>query len=190
MAEYDIRLSEEERKTLVVAMVRLGNWLEKAQEKRDEEADALSERLRTLEPAAPGSTISAVEPSLTKEVADRLHQWGDGEDMFVDTEDSFLMRVEQGEFSRWEMDWYDPHTRKVYHTFMHLGIDPLDVKDVDDCPMDGSSLVSMEGVKESFCQECGWSVSGIRHCAECGGVEGLKNGYTSCTACAEKEKKG
>ncbi|MBN1772539.1 MAG: hypothetical protein JXB32_14815 [Deltaproteobacteria bacterium] len=95
--------------------------------------------------------------SIPKEVADRLHRWGDRDDLYSDFVDRFLTAYDQDGFAWGERDFYDPETRKTYRTQLKLEIDEVDPPDDDSCPECGEGLVdALDSPDELVCDVCGF----------------------------------
>lgn len=107
---------------------------------------------------------------ITKEVAERLHEHGNRDVLYIDIADQFV-DVAETEFSGWERDWYDPDTRKHYCSWLQLQIEVLDEDLVpeDTCPQCGGDLADATDIPDdAICDVCGWSRSGVRRCIRCG----------------------
>jgi len=143
----------------------------------DDEIDELRERLR----AAP--TAKAHEP-LPKEVAERLHRWGDRDSLYADFEDRFLNAYDQDGFTFGECFFYDPETGKAYQSWLKLEIEETEPPDEDTCPSCGHDLADATDIPDdAICDVCGWSRSGVRRCIRCGARDGLVPDDAVCAKC-------
>ncbi|MBI5486481.1 MAG: hypothetical protein HY905_04035 [Deltaproteobacteria bacterium] len=131
--------------------------------------------------AAPRGTAQKLLP---KEVAERLHRWGDRDDLYGAFEDAFANAYDQDEFEFGERDFYDPETGKSYRTQLALDIDESEPPDEDTCPECGGELADATDIPDdAICDACGWSRSGVRRCIRCGGHDGLVSGNAVCATC-------
>ena len=129
------------------------------------EIDDLCERLNLASAGAAAGT----DRSLPKEVAERLHRWGNRDALFTDVEDAFLNAYDQDGFVFGEQFFYDPETRKTYRTQLTLEIDLSDPPDEDTCARCGEGLADATDIPDDvICDVCGWSRSGVRRCIRCG----------------------
>jgi hypothetical protein len=142
-----------------------------------EEIDDLCERLNVSRLAEGNST-------LPKEVADRLHKWGDKDDLYSAFEEAFLNAYDQDGFTWGERYFYDSETGKAYQTWLALEIEEVDPPDEDTCPLCGGELADATDIPDdAICDVCGWSRSGVRRCVRCGGREDLVPGDAVCARC-------
>jgi hypothetical protein len=149
----------------------------------------------THEPMAPGeidelceklnvSQLGEAQPTLPKDVADRLHRWGDRDELYTDFVDRFLTAYDQDGFTWGERYFYDPETGKTYQTWLALEIEEVDPLDEGICPLCGGELADATDIPEDvICDVCGWSRSGVPRCVRCGGREDLVPGDAVCTRC-------
>ncbi len=122
--------------------------------------------------------------ALPREVADRLHRWGDKDDLYSDFVDRFLTAYDQDGFTWGERYFYDPETRMTYRTQLTLEIDEVEPPDEDACPECGEGLADATDMPDdAVCESCGWSRSGVRRCIRCGGRENLVPGDAVCPRC-------
>lgn len=129
-----------------------------------------------------------VDLTLPKEVAERLHAFGDSDTLFSDVEDAFLQSCDREAFSSWERSWYDPETKKVYRTYLKLCVEQSRPDEVpeDECPECGEPTADATDIPDdSICDACGWSKSGVRRCIRCGtkDPERLVEGDAVCSKC-------
>jgi hypothetical protein len=131
-----------------------------------------------------GDRSSAAGTTLPKEVADRLHRWGDRDDLYADFVERFLTVYDQDGFEFGERDFYDPETGKTYRTQLTLEIDEVEPPDDDTCPECGGDLADATDIpNDAICEACGWSRSGVRRCIRCGGREHLVPDDAVCAKC-------
>ena len=137
----------------------------------------VQQHLAGVQSAKTGTTV-------TKEMADRLHRWGDKDDLYSDFVDRFLTAYDQDGFEFGERFFYDPETRKTYRTQLTLEIDEVDPPDEDTCPECGAELADATDIPDdAICDFCGWSRSGVRRCIRCGGRGGLMPNDAVCKRC-------
>jgi hypothetical protein len=135
--------------------------------------DELRERLK-----------SAPQALLPKEVAERLHHWGDKDAPFSDFEDAFLCAHDLDGLGFGERYFYDPETRKAYQAWLKLEIEEVEPPDEDTCPECGGDLADATDIPDdAICEACGWSKSGVRRCIRCGGKDGLEPDDAVCRRC-------
>lgn len=121
---------------------------------------------------------------IPKEVADRLHRWGDKDDLYADFVDRFLTAYDQDGFTWGERYFYDPETRKTYRTWLSLEIEEVEQPDDDSCPECGEGLADATDIPDdAICESCGRSRSGIRRCIRCGARDDLVPGDAVCANC-------
>jgi hypothetical protein len=120
----------------------------------------------THEPMAPGeidelceklnvSRLGEGQPTLPKDVAERLHRWGDKDSLYTDVEDAFLNAYDQDGFVFGEQFFYDPETRKAYQTWLQLKIEETEPPDDDTCPECGEGLTDALDVPgDQVCDVC------------------------------------
>jgi len=122
--------------------------------------------------------------NLPREVAERLHRWGDRDDLFGSFEEAFLNAYEQDGCAFGERYFHDPETRKTYRTQLVLEIDESDPPEEDTCPECGEGLADATDIPDdAICEVCGWSRSGIRRCIRCGGRDDLVLADAVCSKC-------
>ncbi len=137
----------------------------------------VQQHLGGAQPPETGTTVP-------KDVADRLHRWGDRDDLYSDFVDRFLAAYDQDGFTWGEQFFCDPETRKTYRTQLTLEIDEVEPPDDDSCPECGEGLADATDIPDDVvCESCGWSRSGIRRCIRCGGREDLVPGDAVCSKC-------
>ena len=122
--------------------------------------------------------------TIPKEVADRLHRWGDKDDLLSSFEDAFLNAYDQDGFAFGERYFYDPETGKTYRTQVTLEIEESEPPDEDTCPECGHELADATDIPDdAICDACGWSRSGVRRCIRCGSREDLVPDDAVCRKC-------
>jgi len=146
----------------------------------DGEIDELRERLKAALPVKARTSVS-------KEMLDRLHRWGDRDETYRSYEDSFLDSYDQKDEFFGERFFYDPEARKMYHTWLKLEIEAVDPDkgaDAEICPCCGEELADATDIPDDvICDVCGWSRSGIRRCIRCGTRDGLVPDDAVCPKC-------
>jgi hypothetical protein len=139
--------------------------------------DELRERLKAAPPAEVGTP-------LPKDVAERLHRWGDKDNLYDAFVDSFLNAYDQDGFAFGERFFYNPETGKTYRTQLTLEIEDSDPPDEDTCPRCGEPTADATDIPDDvICDVCGWSRSGVRRCVRCGSREDLVPDDAVCTKC-------
>ncbi|MDI7269397.1 MAG: hypothetical protein QME96_15525 [Myxococcota bacterium] len=122
--------------------------------------------------------------TIPKEVAERLHRWGDKDDLFTDFEEVFLTAYEQDSLTFGECLFYDPETGKAYRTQLVLEIDESDPPDEDTCPLCDYGLADATDIPDdAICEVCGGSRSGVRRCIRCGATDDLPTDDAVCRRC-------
>jgi hypothetical protein len=122
--------------------------------------------------------------SIPKETLERLHRWGDKEDLFSTFEEAFLNAYDQDGFAYGERFFYDPETGKTYRTQLKLEVDESEPPDEDTCPECGGDLADATDIPDDvICDTCGWSRSGVHRCVRCGSREDLVPGDAVCARC-------
>lgn len=122
--------------------------------------------------------------TVTEEVAERLHRWGDRDDLYSDFVDRFLTAYDQDGFTWGEQYFHDPKTQRTYQTWLKLEIEEVEPPDDDSCPECGEELVDATDIPDDIiCDACDWSRSGIRRCIRCGSREDLMPGDAVCAKC-------
>jgi hypothetical protein len=112
---------------------------------------------------------SGTATTLPKEVAERLHRWGDKDDLYEAFVEAFANAYDQDGFEFGERYFYDPETRKAYRTQLTLEIDEVEPPDEDTCPECGEGLADATDIPDDvICDVCGWSRSVVQRCIRCG----------------------
>ena len=75
-----------------------------------------------------------VQKILPKDVAERLHRWGDKDDLYGAFEAAFSNAYDQDGFEFGGGDFFEPETGRSYRTQLTLEIDEVEPPDEDTCP--------------------------------------------------------
>ena len=153
-----MQTSKKEQDLIIQALTRLSSQYEIALEEAPaKEILALRDRLKKEWKEMPEKLAAAVAPQLSPEVAGRLQEYGEQKPhLFVEVEDVFFGQAEDNGFDSWERDWYDPETRKVYHSYLKLEVEEVD-HDYQQCPLCGDD-VDWEDAPVGRCAACQWEI--------------------------------